>query len=482
MAKKAYVGVDNVAQKVSRMYIGVDNTARHIIKGYVGVNGVAQQFWPSGAAIPYIRIRPYTMYTPGNYYNINKVPINELDIFLKHCIEEMVYLYPHMNSIMLEGLGKFYDRVEDVYRYVYSHITVQDTIQIRLVGVVEETGEGIPYLDLTVGIRCAQTDTTNVKILTAYHDSSNILYYGLSNPIDAISGTIYRVSVGYDSYLDTLSYSTGSTFDTIDTIGGYQTCYIPEYLDGLIGGRTYVKFSIDGLGLYFDTYNDPDYILNVNCKTDGVMSVRVRHSDEWFLSNANAYIDRALNYYGINFSADPLYSEKTSAGLICKIHYIPLPGIFIGASNDYYIKFGNIDTSQVATQDLILFEFLDIDTTDIQQYQRVGLLYYNHDSTLYDGTGWYMKDILPGSTSQFTMTLLSTDPALFTNASVQFHFNLSVDRFDLYINGSLVKADVVCENLKGYGCYTLRVGEYGKAREIVIEKVMILRRKQIITS
>jgi len=44
MAKKIYVGVNNIARNVSKMYVGVNGVARKIKKGYVGVNGVARLF------------------------------------------------------------------------------------------------------------------------------------------------------------------------------------------------------------------------------------------------------------------------------------------------------------------------------------------------------------------------------------------------------------------------------------------------------
>lgn len=53
MAKNAYVGVNNVAQKIKAMYVGVNGVARKITKGYVGVNGVAQQFYATETLIPF---------------------------------------------------------------------------------------------------------------------------------------------------------------------------------------------------------------------------------------------------------------------------------------------------------------------------------------------------------------------------------------------------------------------------------------------
>lgn len=48
MAKKTYVGVNNIARNVSKMYVGVNGHAKKIKKAYVGVNGVARQFWSGG--------------------------------------------------------------------------------------------------------------------------------------------------------------------------------------------------------------------------------------------------------------------------------------------------------------------------------------------------------------------------------------------------------------------------------------------------
>lgn len=54
MAKKVYVGVNNIAKNVSKMYVGVNNVAKKVTKGYVGVNGVAKQFYQGDS--PHIRI------------------------------------------------------------------------------------------------------------------------------------------------------------------------------------------------------------------------------------------------------------------------------------------------------------------------------------------------------------------------------------------------------------------------------------------
>lgn len=52
MAKKAYVGVNNVARKVSKAYVGVNGVARKVKKIYVGdSNNVAREVYSSGVKI-----------------------------------------------------------------------------------------------------------------------------------------------------------------------------------------------------------------------------------------------------------------------------------------------------------------------------------------------------------------------------------------------------------------------------------------------
>lgn len=47
MAKKMYVGVDNVARTVNTAYVGVNNIAKKVKKAYIGVGGKARLFYAS---------------------------------------------------------------------------------------------------------------------------------------------------------------------------------------------------------------------------------------------------------------------------------------------------------------------------------------------------------------------------------------------------------------------------------------------------
>lgn len=51
MAKNIYIGVGNVARKVTQPYFGVGSVARKVKAGYIGVGGVARQFFPGGITV-----------------------------------------------------------------------------------------------------------------------------------------------------------------------------------------------------------------------------------------------------------------------------------------------------------------------------------------------------------------------------------------------------------------------------------------------
>ena len=65
MAKKAYIGVSNVAKKVKKMYIGVGGVAKKVKKGYVGVNGIARLFFTGTLKLVYHQ----GYYATGAYAN-----------------------------------------------------------------------------------------------------------------------------------------------------------------------------------------------------------------------------------------------------------------------------------------------------------------------------------------------------------------------------------------------------------------------------
>lgn len=56
MAKKVYIGVNNVARKVKKMYVGVNGVARRAKSGHIGVDGVARKFFAGGTPLSTLSI------------------------------------------------------------------------------------------------------------------------------------------------------------------------------------------------------------------------------------------------------------------------------------------------------------------------------------------------------------------------------------------------------------------------------------------
>ena len=48
MAKKAYIGINNIARKVTKFYVGIDGIARRVKKAYIGIGGVARPCFGGG--------------------------------------------------------------------------------------------------------------------------------------------------------------------------------------------------------------------------------------------------------------------------------------------------------------------------------------------------------------------------------------------------------------------------------------------------
>lgn len=49
MAKKAFLGIDDRARRISKVYLGVGGVARKVVRGYIGVGGKARPFFSDGA-------------------------------------------------------------------------------------------------------------------------------------------------------------------------------------------------------------------------------------------------------------------------------------------------------------------------------------------------------------------------------------------------------------------------------------------------
>lgn len=59
MAKKAYLGVNDKAQKIKKGYVGVSGRARKIKKAYIGIGGKARPCWAGGELVYYGTAAPF---------------------------------------------------------------------------------------------------------------------------------------------------------------------------------------------------------------------------------------------------------------------------------------------------------------------------------------------------------------------------------------------------------------------------------------
>ena len=90
MAKKTYVGVNNIARNVNKMYVGVNEVARRVKKAYVGVNGVAKLVFrkkdihPNNLSVGRKTIAAKTdkyVFFAGGYKYATGKPVKDVDVY-----------------------------------------------------------------------------------------------------------------------------------------------------------------------------------------------------------------------------------------------------------------------------------------------------------------------------------------------------------------------------------------------------------------
>lgn len=61
MAKRAYIGINNVAKKIKKIYVGIGGVAKKVKKAYVGIGGVAKLFFSVGYTLVKVSPSPSTL-------------------------------------------------------------------------------------------------------------------------------------------------------------------------------------------------------------------------------------------------------------------------------------------------------------------------------------------------------------------------------------------------------------------------------------
>ena len=178
MAKKAYVGVSDVARNCSKIYVGVNNVTRKVVKGYVGVNGVAQQFWgDSDSLIFEYDYQDNTVYSIHNYLTLEDV--------LTACYNEFIRRYGSQSDEFVYLINN--------WQTIKSAIitTAENTgynIQNIRVTITHETSGSVPYINITVWYG-DDAFPKNVKTITYCKrtDSFGNILYMLQPPSQAPS-------------------------------------------------------------------------------------------------------------------------------------------------------------------------------------------------------------------------------------------------------------------------------------------------------
>lgn len=471
MAKKFYVPDNGKSKEVKKFYVPVDGLSKKVVKAYCSVNGLSKLFFgDGGGSSEYNHYQRTTLFfQPNMAYNLNKLNLRTtIEIALDTC----VYVSKH-NPSVLAVAEKFKTNIENIWSYVSTRLTNQDTVEIS----IYFSNMGTPYIRMDF----SNTDMSNVQIRTANTGSPWDSRYDASNPISlryTLSRTVLpsslQIEVDYDINNDSFSYHESSSSPFITSAGGYNLAFGAG--TNPVGYQV-LYYSANNIGSTQEnsiiTPND-DYFMKVNCMTGRVIEGSMSSG-----SNSNHYlVDDDYNYYGISYQKDTRYVEKTNEGLLIKQSYVTVPHQFLFKGiADYIFKFGDI-SEPYDTRYLIYSSFTYNNYTI-----HFGLLYVSSLSWQISEPGWYIQnyDI---NTDSYQYTLISTNKNIFKNALLQLHFeNPVLKTLDIYVNGDKIKGSIPCSMLYDFVLPACYIGHYTSTYSfnITLEKFAISRSKVIVT-
>lgn len=465
MAKELYFPLESggqyLSKKTKEIYFPLLTNGQYlskkVVKAYCSVNGVSKLFWDGGVEPEYnYHQRPTSFFSPNVAYNLNKL---DMRTTLETALDTCAYLSVN-NPTILAVVEKFQAEIENIWTYVTSRLTNEDTLDMNLY----LANMGYP----TISLYFSKTTTTNVQISTPVtgrpKPSSSTeavspvsLRYALSN---TLSPSSKRIEIEYDVSNDRFSYSYYSTTWSISIIGGYTF-----YFENGTNPQNYqvLNFIANNLGASQDaTPIDPneDFFMKIDCANGRVIEGANSSGD----NSNNLIVDDTYNYYCIAYQKDTSQVEKTTNGLEIKKSYITLPPPFLNKGlGDYIIKMGAIDLDSAwnsGNGGWLLY------------IASAGFGIWYNPSPTYRPIGWYVRD---GS----TFATISTNGNIFTNALIQLHFTGNTT-FSLYVNGSSVASNLPCSTLFGTGVGVCYMGRYQYSMNMTVEKVAISRSREIV--
>lgn len=277
MAKKAYGGVNNVAQNVIKIHGGVNNVSRKIYKGYVGVKGIARQFWGILKKIFYIN---YPIdYQVGTTYNVTERA--DIEKTVRYAIQS--YLYMDEYRVNDKTIANFKAHIEDII------LTLNETLTDETDCLVSISGRA--------GSNPVQTVEIQIWLLNNFDTS-------------ALAVTKNEIKEGYQRYKIT---STGS-YSTTKRI--YANCTSANFnitvgssstqVQQMIGSRVYI-LGVNYSG--FQCNNFGNEIMEIN-----ESPYSKQYLFYWDIKNDQSLIDRCAFIKGQHlngtYSANGLTTQR----------------------------------------------------------------------------------------------------------------------------------------------------------------------------
>ena len=202
MAKKGYVGIDNVARKVTKQYIGVNNVARKVTKGYIGVNNVARQCYAGGTPVGELEVGSSV------YMNVDGVSTEFLVVHQGN--PNSIEYDESCNGtwLLMKGVLSYY-RIDteicvafdssDLNTYMQEHFfeKLDGSIQQLVKNVNIPTNNGYTMVAETFFLlSCGEIGTTYEDGVNNPYVGSRLDFFNCENHSDIVARRIARTSSG----------------------------------------------------------------------------------------------------------------------------------------------------------------------------------------------------------------------------------------------------------------------------------------------
>ena len=243
MAKKAYIGVGDVARKIKKGYIGVGDVARKIKKAYIGIGGFARPCMSSELAyygkITDLSVARYAVAATsvGDYaFFMGGAVTNYLDVYSKS-LQRSTVLLEHLYTNLAATTVGDYAIFGGGYSYKqYSDGTINYSLPRELVAAINSSlsKTSAPSLS-TAKSHLAATTVGNYAVFAGgrneslYHASVDVYNASLTRSVPQSALSVARSDLVATSVGDKALFGGGMT----NTAVGYSTSTVDVYNESL---------------------------------------------------------------------------------------------------------------------------------------------------------------------------------------------------------------------------------------------------------